>query len=98
MNKELGLSSQFCSRILAGLGQSFSLETLREVLAAELQRAGQAANEQLEAQSTVAETQIIYLALTDQRTFADALDGPPKLAPALRRARETYREFVAAAR
>ncbi len=49
--KELGLSSQFCSRILAGLGQSFSLETLREVLAAELQRAGQAANEQLEAQS-----------------------------------------------
>ena len=49
--RELGLQGDFPARVSAGLGDSFSLETLREVLTAELQRSGQAAEDQLQAQS-----------------------------------------------
>ena len=49
---ELGLEGEFSSRVLKRLGASFSLETLREVLAAELQQSGRANGEdQLTAQS-----------------------------------------------
>ena len=49
---ELGLKGDFSSRVQKRLGESFSLETLREVLTAELQQSGRASGEdQLTAQS-----------------------------------------------
>jgi predicted GH43/DUF377 family glycosyl hydrolase len=52
---ELGLESDFTRRVLQRLGNSFALSTLRDALAAELQRSGQAHGEagedQLRAQS-----------------------------------------------
>jgi predicted GH43/DUF377 family glycosyl hydrolase len=52
---ELGLESDFTRRVLQRLGNSFGLSTLRDALAAELQRSGQAHGEagedQLRAQS-----------------------------------------------
>jgi predicted GH43/DUF377 family glycosyl hydrolase len=52
---ELGLESEFASRVLEGLGDSFGLERLREVLAEELQRSGHgngaAGEDQLRAES-----------------------------------------------
>ena len=45
-----------------------------------------------------AETEGLRLALSDQRALADALDTPPKPAPALRRARTAHRRLIAATR
>jgi uncharacterized protein (DUF1778 family) len=50
------------------------------------------------AQRTSAETQVIHLALADQRALAEALDDPPKPAPTLRRARKAHRRLIAETR
>jgi uncharacterized protein (DUF1778 family) len=47
------------------------------------------------AQRTSAETQVIHLALADQRALAEALADPPEPAPALQRAREAHRRLIA---
>ncbi len=49
------------------------------------------------AQRTIAETQVIRLALADQRALAEALGTPPKPKPALRRARTAHRRLIAKA-
>jgi uncharacterized protein (DUF1778 family) len=46
------------------------------------------------AQRTIAETQVIHLALADQCALAEALGDPPKPAPALRRARKAHRRLI----
>jgi uncharacterized protein (DUF1778 family) len=46
------------------------------------------------AQPTGAETQVIHLALADQRALAAAVADPPQPAPALRRAREAHRGLI----
>jgi uncharacterized protein (DUF1778 family) len=38
------------------------------------------------AQEAIAQSQVIALSMADQRTFANALIAPPKLAPAMKRA------------
>jgi uncharacterized protein (DUF1778 family) len=48
------------------------------------------------AQRTIAETQVLHLALADQRALAAALVAPPKPVPALRRARSAHRRLIAA--
>jgi uncharacterized protein (DUF1778 family) len=50
------------------------------------------------AQRTIAETQVLRLALGDQRALADALGAPPKPAPALRRACTAHRRLIATTR
>jgi uncharacterized protein (DUF1778 family) len=50
------------------------------------------------AQRTIAETQVLRLALVDQRALAEALIAPPKPRPALRRARTAHRRLIAAAK
>jgi uncharacterized protein (DUF1778 family) len=50
------------------------------------------------AQRVIAETQVLRLALADQRALAAALGTPPKPAPALRRARTAHRRLIARAR
>jgi uncharacterized protein (DUF1778 family) len=50
------------------------------------------------AQRTIAETQVLHLALADQKALAEALLTPPKPAPALRRARTAHRKLIAAPR
>jgi uncharacterized protein (DUF1778 family) len=50
------------------------------------------------AQRAIAETQVLRLALADQRALAEALGTPPKPAPALRRARTAHRRLIAATR
>jgi uncharacterized protein (DUF1778 family) len=50
------------------------------------------------AQRTIAETQVLHLALADQQALAAALGTPPKPAPALRRARAAHRRLIAATR
>jgi uncharacterized protein (DUF1778 family) len=50
------------------------------------------------AQRTIAEAHVLHLALADQRALANALDAPPKPAPALRRARTAHRRLIAAPR
>jgi uncharacterized protein (DUF1778 family) len=46
------------------------------------------------AQRTIAEMQVIRLAVEDQRALADALENPPEPARALRRARDAHRRLV----
>lgn len=46
------------------------------------------------AQKTIEETQIIRLAVEDQRAIADAILNPPPLAPAMERAIDRYRKLV----
>lgn len=46
------------------------------------------------AQKTIEETQIIRLAVEDQRAIADAILDPPPLAPAMERAIDRYRKLV----
>jgi uncharacterized protein (DUF1778 family) len=46
------------------------------------------------AHRTIEETQIIRLAVEDQRAFADAILNPPPLTPAMERAIERYKELV----
>ena len=48
------------------------------------------------ARRTIEEAQIIRLSVEDQRAFAEAILNPPPLAPAMERAIERYRKFVAA--
>jgi uncharacterized protein (DUF1778 family) len=48
------------------------------------------------AQRTIAETQVLDLALADQQALAEALIAPPKPAPALRRARTAHRRVISA--
>jgi len=43
---------------------------------------------------TIEETQIIRLAVEDQRAFVDAILSPPEPAPALRRAFKRHRELI----
>jgi uncharacterized protein (DUF1778 family) len=50
------------------------------------------------AQRTIAETQVIRLALADQQALAEALGTPPKPKPALRRARTAHRRLIAPTR
>jgi uncharacterized protein (DUF1778 family) len=50
------------------------------------------------AQRTIADTQVLHLALADQRALAAALGKPPKPKPALRRARTAHRRLIAATR
>lgn len=50
------------------------------------------------AQRTIAETDVLRLALADQRALAGALAVPPKPAPALRRARNAHRRLIATTR
>jgi uncharacterized protein (DUF1778 family) len=50
------------------------------------------------AQRTIAETNVLHLALADRQALADALGTPPKPAPALRRARTAHRRLIAATR
>jgi uncharacterized protein (DUF1778 family) len=50
------------------------------------------------AQRTIAETQVIHIALADQQALAAALSTPPKPVPALRRARTAHRRLIAATR
>jgi len=44
------------------------------------------------------EVQVVHLALADQRALAEALDDPPKPAPALWRAREAHRRLIVGTR
>jgi uncharacterized protein (DUF1778 family) len=44
------------------------------------------------------ESQVIHLALSDQRALAEAFDDPPKPAPALVRAREAHRRLIVGTR
>ena len=46
------------------------------------------------AQRTIEETQIIRLAVEDQRAFAEAILNPPPLAPAMERAIDRHRGLI----
>ncbi len=48
------------------------------------------------AHRTIEQTEIIRLAVEDQRIFAEAILNPPPLAPAMERAIERYRRIVKA--
>ncbi len=48
------------------------------------------------AHRTIEQTEIIRLAVEDQRIFAEAILSPPPLAPAMERAIERYRRIVKA--
>ena len=50
------------------------------------------------AQRTIEETQIIRLAVEDQRAFAEAILNPPALTPAMERAIHRHRGLIKASR
>jgi uncharacterized protein (DUF1778 family) len=50
------------------------------------------------ANRTIEETQIIRLSVEDQRAFAEAILNPPPLTPAMERAIDRYRKFIAVSR
>jgi len=50
------------------------------------------------AKKTIEETQIIRLAVEDQRAIAEAILNPPPLAPAMVRAIRRHRRIIAASR
>jgi uncharacterized protein (DUF1778 family) len=50
------------------------------------------------AQRTIEETQIIRLAVEDQRAVAESIFDPPPLAPAMERAVDRYRSLIKASR
>ncbi len=50
------------------------------------------------AQKAIEETQIIRLAVEDQRAVAEAIFNPPPLAPAMERAIDRYRSLIKVSR